>query len=574
MENKELKEKESMDTLERFPAELLAQHIAIVGKTGSGKTYTAKGFVERLLTDKRRVCILDPTGVWYGLRSSADGKKPGFAVAVFGGRHADVAIAEHSGAALAKIVAEKNLPAIIDLSEMLIGQRHRFVTDFAEALYRDNRAPLHLVIDEADEFAPQNPLPETKRMLHHVDRIVRRGRVRGFRVMLITQRPAVLHKNVLTQANALIAMRLTAPQDRKAIQAWVEGQADANEAREVLASLAKLQRGEGWVWAPELGLLNRTTFPKITTFDSGRTPDDDEVIVEPSKLATVDLAEVRASMDVVEQEFKSVKELQAELARVKQQLAASQVSKGGIAEAEVQRRIREAVAAVPRGVPAGNMIGPKLGKAIEKMIDAALVIRAEMGGFDARLTAPAPRASVTPVAHAPRQREAAAPVTAAAGVDGLRSGAVRILQELAARSPAGYSRPQVGALTQFSHKGGTFGTYFSDLRRAGFIEERSGLVYATDAGIRALGSDVPPTPKTHAEVMTLWRRALRSGAFAMLEAVVEEGHAGMSREQLAASVGMVATGGTFGTYLSDLRRNGLITERDRRVFANDILFPK
>jgi hypothetical protein len=134
------------------------------------------------------------------------------------------------------------------------------------------------------------------------------------------------------------------------------------------------------------------------------------------------------------------------------------------------------------------------------------------------------------VARAPRQREAAAAGAGTASVDGLRSGAVRILQELAARSPAGYSRPQVGALTQFSHKGGTFGTYFSDLRRAGFIEERGGLVYATEAGIRALGSDVPPTPKTHAEVMTLWRRALRSGAFAMLEAVVEEAEAGMSRE--------------------------------------------
>jgi hypothetical protein len=33
-------------------------------------------------------------------------------------------------------------------------------------------------------------------------------------------------------------------------------------------------------------------------------------------------------------------------------------------------------------------------------------------------------------------------------------------------------------------------------------------------------------------------------------------------------------GGTFGTYLSDLRRNGLITERDKRCIANDILFPK
>lgn len=203
-------------------APILAQHLAIVGKTGSGKTYAAKGFVEALLKNQRRVCILDPTGVWWGLRSSADGTRAGFPVAVFGGEHADVPLAPSSGGVLAKVIVEQNLPVVVDLSEMMIGDRHHFVTEFAEALYRLNRFPLHLVIDEADEFVPQNPMPETKRMLHHVDRIVRRGRVRGFRVMLITQRPAVVHKNVLTQANTLIAMRLPAPQDRKAIAAALE----------------------------------------------------------------------------------------------------------------------------------------------------------------------------------------------------------------------------------------------------------------------------------------------------------------------------------------------------------------
>jgi hypothetical protein len=97
-----------------LPPELLTQHIAIVGKTGAGKTYTGKGLVERLLADKRRVCILDPTGVWWGLRSSADGKRAGFPVIVFGGAHADVPIAEQSGATLAKIIAAKNVPAIIE----------------------------------------------------------------------------------------------------------------------------------------------------------------------------------------------------------------------------------------------------------------------------------------------------------------------------------------------------------------------------------------------------------------------------------------------------------------------------
>jgi hypothetical protein len=304
--------------LMRHFQELLSQHIAIVGKTGSGKTYTAKGAVERC--SRRAACASSTRPACGTACARADGKKRGLPVAVFGGRHADVPIAEHSGAALAKIVAEKNLPAIIDLSEMLIGERHRFVTDFAEALYRDNRTPLHLVIDEADEFAPQNPLPETKRMLHHVDRIVRRGRVRGFRVMLITQRPAVLHKNVLTQANALIAMRLTAPQDRKAIQAWVEGQADAcRRARCWTRWRAAARRGLGvGAGAGPAEAHGSSRRSRRSTAAARRTMTrwSSSRASWPPWIS----AEVRASMQAVEQELKTVKELQAELARVKQQV--------------------------------------------------------------------------------------------------------------------------------------------------------------------------------------------------------------------------------------------------------------
>src|SRR6516225_2443451 len=54
-------------------AEALDDRIAIVGTAGSGKTYAAKGFVERLLESGARVTIVDPLGVWWGLRASADG---------------------------------------------------------------------------------------------------------------------------------------------------------------------------------------------------------------------------------------------------------------------------------------------------------------------------------------------------------------------------------------------------------------------------------------------------------------------------------------------------------------------
>lgn len=80
-----------------IPLDIMATHVAIVGKTGSGKTYTAKGLVERLLEANRRVIVLDPTGAWWGLRSKADGG-PGFAIPVLGGEHGDVPLAEGDAA--------------------------------------------------------------------------------------------------------------------------------------------------------------------------------------------------------------------------------------------------------------------------------------------------------------------------------------------------------------------------------------------------------------------------------------------------------------------------------------------
>lgn len=76
------------------------------------------------------------------------------------------------------------------------------------------------------------------------------------------------------------------------------------------------------------------------------------------------------------------------------------------------------------------------------------------------------------------------------------------------------------------------------------------------------------------EAMALWRRALRSGAYRMLEAIVAAGDAGLGRDELAELVNMQVTGGTFNTHLGDLRRNGLVNERDRCAVANDILFPE
>ena len=79
-----------------LPAAALDERLAIVGTSGSGKTYAAKGLVERLLEQGARVCVVDPLGVWWGLRAGPDGSASPLPcpVVVFGGRHGDVPLDE------------------------------------------------------------------------------------------------------------------------------------------------------------------------------------------------------------------------------------------------------------------------------------------------------------------------------------------------------------------------------------------------------------------------------------------------------------------------------------------------
>ena len=184
-----------------LPAAALDERLAIVGTSGSGKTYAAKGLVERLLEQGARVCVVDPLGVWWGLRAGPDGGASPLPcpVVVFGGRYGDVPLDEHMGGALGHLIGTHQVACVVDVSDLGgAAARRGFMTAFTEALYAANREPLHLVLDEADLWAPQRAQPDGYDLLQRVEEIVRRGRVRGFVPWLITQRPAVLHKDVLS----------------------------------------------------------------------------------------------------------------------------------------------------------------------------------------------------------------------------------------------------------------------------------------------------------------------------------------------------------------------------------------
>jgi len=581
-----------------LPDSALRQHIAILGKTGSGKTFTAKGIVEKLLAAGRRVCIIDPTGAWWGLRSSADGEKPGFEVVILGGTHGDAPLPALSGAACAELVVSGNVQVVFDTSAMTVGDRTRWFIDFGTALYRLNSQPLHLVIDEAHVFAPQGkvPDPETGKMLHAANSLASGGRSRGVRLMMLTQRPAKLHKDSLTCCDTLIAMRVIAPQDREAIEDWVLGCGDKVKGKQVLDSLAQLSKGEGWVWFPEGGVLERVKFPRITTFDSSATPEDGSDVPAPKRRAEIDLASIQATMaEAVKQaEDNDPKRLRRRIAELEREVTqALDINTVVIDDKPIRWWIDEAKRgrsdAVRGMVPIVSELGKSFGfiekqtEEVRSMIESTklalqsleTLMRGSLNhthckGTDGR----ADVRGQTETTRTVRTNRVERPATSSS----LTGPQQRVLNALAEWREIGVNNPtrfQVGFLASYTASSGTFRNILSELRSAGLIDypDAERLYLTPEGAAQAQGDGAPTT------LRELWERiaAKLNGPQSKLFDYLVRRKRGeeIGRTELAEHTGYTESSGTFRNLLSEMKGLGLFRyPKKTTVAATSILFPE
>src|SRR6185503_20156954 len=169
-----------------IPEEALVDHIAVIGKTGSGKTIAAKDIVEHVVKGHARVCVLDTQkSDWWGMTSSADGKKPGLPFQILGGPRGHVPLHENAGEAVAKLVASGDLPlSIIDMADFKMGGPMKFFAEFAETLFRHMRGFIYLVIEEAHELAPKERVgfSHENYAVHWAKKIGTAGRKKGIRL--------------------------------------------------------------------------------------------------------------------------------------------------------------------------------------------------------------------------------------------------------------------------------------------------------------------------------------------------------------------------------------------------------
>jgi uncharacterized protein len=312
-----------------LPLDAVTKSFGILAQRRKGKTYTASVMAEEMVAAKQPWVALDPTSAWWGLRSSADGSKAGLPVVIIGGEHGDVPLERGAGQVIADLVVDEPGWYVLDLGHLDSKAAEReFVTAFAERFYRrkgKSSDPVHLFVDEADMFVPQRSPSGDQRMLGAFEAIVRRGGIRGIGTTLISQRAAVVNKNVLEQIDVLITLRVVGPNDQKAVETYVKAQGSDEERAELMGSLASLKLGEAWVWEPgaEPPLFERVQIRNRRTFNSSATPKSGERKSEPRKLADVDLEALRGKISATIERAKAEdpKELRKQLAGARKQVA-------------------------------------------------------------------------------------------------------------------------------------------------------------------------------------------------------------------------------------------------------------
>uniref|UniRef100_UPI000F45FD40 ATP-binding protein n=1 Tax=Halosimplex salinum TaxID=1710538 RepID=UPI000F45FD40 len=250
----------SMPTLE-----VLTGRGFVTGKSGSGKSNTVSVVAEELLAAEVPLLIVDTDGEYYGLKEEFE------LLHVGGDDHCDLQVTPAHAGRIARVALERQVPVILDVSGFRDpDEGHELVGEVVEELFvreKTAKTPFLVIVEEAHEFVPEQGA--TDEVSETLIRVAKRGRKRGLGICALSQRPASVSKDYITQCDWLVWHRLTWENDTKVV-ARILGSDAAEDVED-------LDDGEAIVMTDWDGRVQRVRFRRKRTFDAGATPDLDSV---------------------------------------------------------------------------------------------------------------------------------------------------------------------------------------------------------------------------------------------------------------------------------------------------------
>jgi len=591
-----------------LPTDAVTQTFAVYGGKGMGKSNFAAVLCEELYRLGLRFSVIDPMGVFWGLKHSGDGKGKGIEVLILGGRHGDLAVDPSAGAAVADLIVDEKISVIVDISRRpdgkmwSVGERIRFVTDYFRRLYErqgEKSRPLIQILDEAGRFVPQmipHGSPQIAACVGAIETAVEEGRNVGLGVCLVTQRSARMNKSVSELAECMIAFRTVGPRSIGAIIDWFGEHVAKERQHELIEKLRKLPVGEALIVSP--GWLDFEGVAKIRmreTFDSSATPKAGKQRRASGKGTTIDLERFRTKMAEIaarvrDDDPKTLRARIAELLRERDSKKSWPLYKPPEVVRKIEPAIRKRelrilgkhVKFIREQTDRLDKIRDRLAQSQQVVVSTLDVFRARLSGHgetgrrplverpEPKVTRTDRRTGSSPVAQIiPDPRKVGfPPMVRMDGEQKITPAMMRMLEALAYKHPEPLTRTRLAASAALTESGGTFTTYYPRLRSMGLIVENSGRTALTEAGFE-LVKDKIGQHESPEQIRERWRnhRKMTPLMWRLVEAAMAEFPNGLSREGLAERSKIEVSGGTFTTYFPRLKRMGLLIEENGLVTA-------
>lgn len=234
--------------------ELVTGRTCVIAQSGAGKSWAIAVICESLCRAGIGFCLIDTEGEYFSLKDAFD-------ILWIGSDEnsdADIDTVDLHQTVLESV--QSGLPIIFDVSETAMQEKVTRLVNILYDIESDLRKPYLLIVEEADKFIPQS-----RESIKKIEEISRRGRKRGLGMLVATQRPALVNKNVLSQCNSQIIGKLSIDNDLRAVDLFFSSRKEVEE-------LAALSPGEFYVMGSLSRGKTRMRFGERRTKHRGLTP--------------------------------------------------------------------------------------------------------------------------------------------------------------------------------------------------------------------------------------------------------------------------------------------------------------
>lgn len=521
---------------------LVATRALINANSGGGKSYLIRRILEQSHGHVQQI-VLDLEGEFSTLREKYD--------YLLVGQGGEVPISIRTAELLARKLLELNVSTIIDLSELKHAERITFVKRFLDSMINVPKElwhPVLVIVDEAHQFCPESAKSESASAV--ID-LMTRGRKRGFCGILATQRISKLHKDAAAEANNYIVGRTILDIDAKRA-----GEILGLTSKEDVRALRDLKAGEFHAFGAAFAHtgIEKISVGKVhTTHERAYGVKATKPVKTPENIKRI-LKDVVDLPKEAEVELRTLADHKKEIQTLKTKLTIAekhQVVKTD--DKAVERAVREALIANDRKWQMETKSKDSLLSALQsKLTQIGKIVGQEVAVVKFKVSEPMTAKKVEKIHRdTPLVEVSVTPKQPQEGT--LRAGAMKMLNWVAGAQSL--TKQRLATLAGFSASGGTFNTYLSELKRNGWVEQTGETISITPEGS---ANAVPATIPSGRELLDMWIGKFRQGAGKILEYLFEQSPNFVDKSEIGAVTGFEPSGGTFNTYISELRRNGLI----------------